>query len=159
MSIAVVACETGTFTAAGTNTDILSIAPADDKPVALCRLFLSQGSEVGDAMEEGIRVTVKRLNTFSVGSGGATIDSVETPDSSGGNPGATVRANDTTPATGASTDILWDCYWNVRAPLELVWADERFRPVVKGAEGLVVVLETTPADDITISMTAEYLEG
>ena len=160
MSVAVVAAENGTLTNAGGNTDLLSIAPADDKPVALCRFILSQSSELGDAAEESLRITVKRLNTFSVGSGGAAVDSIEVPDSAQGTTiGATVRGNDTTVATGASTDILMDVNWNIRGPLEIVWPDERFRPTVRGAEGLVIVCESTATDDLTFSITAEFLEG
>src|SRR5688572_23397065 len=91
----------GTITNAGGNTDLLSAQPADDKPIALRGMVLSQYSEVGDAAEEGLRLTLQDLvATFTVGSGGSAITATRPP----ANPGdavwaATIRCNDTTVAT------------------------------------------------------------
>jgi hypothetical protein len=51
----------GTYTSAGTDTDLLEILPADDKPVKLLGFAIGQTSEVGDATEEGVRISVIRL--------------------------------------------------------------------------------------------------
>lgn len=145
----------GTLTNAGGNTDLLSIQPADDKPVRLRGFRLSQISEVGDTAEEGLRVTVKRMPaTFTVGSGGSAV----TPsplDSADTAAACTTRCNDTTVATtsGAAV-VLEEIGWNERnSPCDFWYPDERFCPIVKQGEGLVVVLETTPADDLTGCLT------
>ena len=141
----------GTITNAGGNTDLLNITPADDKPVKLRGFSLGQISEVGDVAEEGLRITVKRLPaTFTVGSGGSAV----TPgpmDSADVAAGCTTRCNDTTVSTTSGTAIVLDeIGWNERnTPFEHWYPDDRFCPKVKGAEGLAVVLETTPADDFT----------
>lgn len=142
---------TGTITAAGTDTDIFSIQPADDKPIKIVGFLLSQISEVGDTQEEGLRVTIKRLPaTFTVGSGGgavtpAPMDSADTAC------GATVRANDTTVSTTSGTAVvLAEIGWNERnSPYEFWFPDPALRPKAKQGEGLVIRIETTLADDMT----------
>lgn len=142
---------TGTITNAGGNADLLSIIPADDKPVLLRGFRLSQTSEVGDTQEEALRITVKRLAaTFTVGSGGsaATPSLLDSADTAAG---FTARCNDTTVSTSSgATVVLEEVGWNERnSPCDFWYPDERFCPKVKGGEGLVVVMETTPADDFT----------
>jgi hypothetical protein len=142
---------TGTITAAGTDTDLVSIQPADDKPVKLRGLLLSQISEVGDAAEEGLRITIRRMPaTFTVGSGGSAI-TPGPPDSADVAAGCTVRGNDTTVSTTSGTAVIVaEIGWNVRAsPYELWFPDDRFAPKAKQGEGLVVRMETSLLDDMT----------
>lgn len=141
----------GTITAAGTDTDILSVQPADDKPIKLRGFRLSQISEVGDTQEEGLRVTVKRLPaTFTVGSGGGAV-TPQPMDSADVACGATVRCNDTTVATTSGTAVvLEEIGWNERnSPCDFWYPDTPYCPKVKQTEGLIVRIETTLADDMT----------
>lgn len=141
----------GTITNAGGDADLFSIQPADDKPIKIRGFRLSQISEVGDAAEEGLRITLKRLPaTFTVGSGGSSVTPVPM-DSADTACGATVRANDTTVATTSGTAVtLEEIGWNERnSPCDFWYPDERFCPKVKQGEGLVLRMETTPADDFT----------
>lgn len=55
--------------------DFFEISPADDKPVKLLGLFLSQSTELGDAAEEMLRVQVIRGHGTG-GSGGSTATAV-----------------------------------------------------------------------------------
>lgn len=145
----------GTLTAAGGDTDLLSIQPADDKPVKLRGFRLSQTSEVGDSAEEGVRVTVKRLPaTFTVGSGGSAVTPIPM-DSADAAAGCTTRCNDTTVSTTSSTAVtLEEIGWNERnSPCDFWYPDERFSPKAKQGEGLVVRMETTIADDMTGCLT------
>lgn len=163
MSIPTVVSYNGTLTNAGGDADLLELTPADDYPIRLQRLFLSQGSELGDAAEEALRITVRRLGATvtSGGTNGTTGVSKEIPDSGGGAAQLTAEANNTSVATTTgANDILWDGYWNIRqSPLEIVWPDPQFQPTAKGPEVLVVRCESTAADDISFSITAEVLEG
>ena len=146
---------TGTLTTAGGDTDLLSVQPGDDKPVKLRGVLLSQISEVGDAMEEGVRVTIRRLPaTFTVGTGGAAV----TPnpmDSADVAFGGTARVNDTGVSTTSGTAaILVEAGWNIRnSPYEIWFPDPQLAPLAKQGEGLVVRLETTLTDDITACLT------
>jgi hypothetical protein len=145
----------GTLTAAGGDSDLLLVLPADDKPCRLRGWVLGQTSEVGDAAEENIRVSILRLPaTVTNGSGG----SAPTPaplDSADAASGFTARCNDTTVATTSGTAVtLAEVGWNERAsPYEFWFPDERFCPIVKQGEGLIVRNQTTIADDLTIVMT------
>lgn len=145
----------GTLTNSGGDSDLLEIAPADDKPVRLRGWIIGQTSEVGDTAEEGIRLSVILLPaTFTSGSGGsavtpAPIDSADTA------AGCTVEMNNTTVATTSGTAVTRaEIGWNERAtPYEFWYPDERFCPLVKQGEGLVVRCQTTVADDISITLT------
>lgn len=145
---------TGTLTAAGGNADLLEVLPADDKPVKLRGLVLSQTSEVGDAAEEGLQVVVKRL-AATVTSGNGTAVTPAPVDSADAAFGGTAECNSATIATttGATTNLAY-LGWNIRnSPFEFWWPDPAMAPKAKQGEGLFVTCDTTPADDITINLT------
>jgi hypothetical protein len=48
----------GTLTAAGTDSELFYLKPAADKPIRLRGFRLAQFSEIGDAQEENIRVSI-----------------------------------------------------------------------------------------------------
>lgn len=145
---------TGTVTNAGGDADLLEIVPADDKPVKLRGFCLGQTSEVGDAAEEGLRVTVQVLPaTFTTGNGtSATPRPVDSADAAAG---FTAEFNGATIATTSGTAIIHNEFsWNIRnTPFDFWYPDVSFCPKVKGAEGMVVRLHTTVADDITFCGT------
>lgn len=146
---------TGTLTNAGGNSDLLEITPADDKPVLLRSVILGQTSELGDAAEEGLEITIKRLGaTFTSGSGGSTVTPVPR-DSADAAAGCTCECNNTTIATtGGTTSTLAELAWNIRnSPYEWTCPDPAWAPKVKQGEGLVVCCESTPADNITVCLT------
>lgn len=145
----------GTLTNAGGDSDLLELLPADDKPVKLRGLLLSQISEVGDTAEEGLRISILRLPaTVTSGSGGSAVTPAPM-DSGDSAAGAVAECNNTTVATTSGSPVtLSELGWNVRqSPYEMWFPDERFCPKAKQGEALVVRSQTTPADDITICMT------
>jgi hypothetical protein len=148
----------GTFTLAGGNADIFSFQPADDKPIKLRGFILSQSSEVGDTGEEGIRITVRRMGaTYTVGTGGSSISAAPPiDDASGTNWSFTARANDTAiSTTSGANQVLTDICWNVRnTPFDFWYPDVQFAPKARQTEAIVIIAETTPADDISVSWTA-----
>ena len=137
-------------TAAGGDTDLWEITPADDKPVRLRMLRLGQISEVKDAEEEGLRIRILRL-LATVTSGNGSAGTEEDLDASGGSGGFTWEFNGATVATTSGvTEILDEIGWiNRQSPLELWWPDERFAPKIVQGEALVIRQETTLADDMT----------
>ena len=139
----------GTITNAGGDTDLLELQPADDKPVKLRGFILSQTSEVGDAEEEGLRISVIRLTaTVTSGTGGSSV-TPESMDSADTASGATCECNNTTVATtSGNTDTLYDMAWNVRAsPYDYWFPDAAYCPKVKQGEALIIRQQTTAADD------------
>lgn len=158
MSAIYAATYTGTITNAGGNVDLGSFSAADDSPISLRGFLLSQISEVGDAAEEGLEITVKKLvATMTVGSGGSAITACKPlSDYKGGSTWAmTARANDTTVGTSSGTlEISHEAGWNERnSPYDFFWPDDSFAPTLgqSGANltGIVVRQETTAADDYT----------
>lgn len=148
----------GTLTAAGGDADLLEVLPADDKPVKLIGFMVSQISEVGDAAEEGLRISVIRLPaTVTSGSGGSSATPAPM-DSADAAAGMACETNNTTVATTSGTAVTLAEYgWNERMPFEAVYPDPNMRPKVKQGEGLVVRCQTTAADDLTVCFCA-FLE-
>lgn len=145
----------GTLTAAGTDSDLFTILPADDKPCRLIGLDLGQSSEVGDVQEENLRISIIRLPaTVTNGSGGSSV----TPnpvDSHAAAAGFTARGNDTTLATTSGTAAtLVETAWGVRVNPEKWWPDDRVQIIFYQGEALMVRCQSTPADDISICITA-----
>lgn len=133
------------------------VAPAD-AVVRIHRLGLSQSTEVGDAMEEGLSLLLKSGQTTS-GSGGSTPTAI--PNELGDAAfGGTCEANNTTKASAGTivTHYAWN--WNVRMPFEHVFTPEE-RPVLSPSRRGTLELGTTPADSITISgyMVIEEIGG
>jgi hypothetical protein len=148
----------GTITAAGGDVDIFSFQAAANKPICLRGFTLGQTSEVGDAMEENLRITIKRLPaTWTVGSGGSALTAGATTASSADTVWSfTARANDTTVGTSSGTvQILDEFGWNERnTPYEHWYPDHVFAPSSINGQGLVIRCETTLVDDMTFSGSA-----
>lgn len=149
----------GTLTNAGGDTDLFELVPASTKPIRLRGLILAQTSEVADAAEEGLRISIIRLPaTFTSGSGGGT-PTPQPLDETNAAAGFTSECNNTTVATTSGTAAtLEEFAWNERiSPLERWWPEDAYCPQVRNAGGLVVRCQTTAADDLSIAITA-YVE-
>lgn len=150
---------TGTLTAAGTDCDLFNLTPADDKPIRLVGLVLSQSSEIGDAQEENLRISIIRLPaTVTAGSGGSAVTPVPM-DEVDAAAGFTARCNDTTVATTSGTaETKEEFAWNERnSPMERWWPDPVVRYTCRQASALIIRNQSTAADDLTIEITA-YVE-
>lgn len=136
--------------------DLLSLLAGTNTPITVHEIFLSQTTEVGDAMEEGLSIVIKQGAT-AAGSGGSIPAVVprDVDDSAGA---AVARANDTTPAGTGTIVTTHSIAWNVRVPLQILFTPE-LRPYAKGGRRLVVGLITTPADSITMSGYITWSEG
>lgn len=152
----------GTISNAGGDTDLFSLQPADDVPIRLWGFLISQISEVGDAAEEGLRLTIRYLPaTFTVGSGGSAVTAASpTADPAGTVWSATVRTNDTTVATTNGTGLIrHEAGWNERnSPYDFFFPNELFAPMARQGAGLVLRNETTAADDLTGCATCWFEE-
>ena len=148
---------TGTLTNAGADSDLLSIQPAANKPCRLVGWILGQTTELGDANEESLRITVRHMTaTFTVGSGGSAVTPVA--NRAGVTDivaaGCTARCNDTTVSTTSGTNtVMEELAWNIRNTPWERWIPEELRPLAINGEALVVRMESTPADDITGELT------
>ena len=135
--------------------DLFEITPADDKPVKLLGLFLSQSSEIGDAQEEMMRIQVIRGYTSS-GSGGSAPTPVPV-DPNTAAAGFTAEVNNTTVATTGTAVILHSESFNERTGLAMWWTPETC-PIASQANTTIVVrLLANPADSVTMNGTL-YVE-
>lgn len=144
----------GTLANASGDIDILELLPADDKPVKLKGFVLSQISEVADAAEEGLRISVIRLPATVTGGNGTATTPTPT-DSADTAAGVAAETNGATVATTSGSAVtVAELGWNIRnSPFDF-WFPDGFEPKVKQGEGLVVRMQTTAADDITGQFTA-----
>ena len=133
--------------------DFFCLEPADDKPVRILGVMLSQSSDVGDAAEEILRVTITRVPaTFTSGSGGTT-PTARLIDATGAAAGFTAEANNTTVATTSGTlENLLAYQFNIRTGLELFLPPELQPMFVQGTGG-AVRLAAAPTDSLTMSGT------
>lgn len=140
----------GTVTAAGGDTDLWEITPADDKPVQIRMIRLGQITEVADSAEEGLRITVKRL-LATVTSGNGSAGTAENPQESNVAPGFSWEFNGTTVATSSgTTETVDEIGWiNRQSPLEIWYPEDKYAPLARQTEVLVIRMETTLADDMT----------
>jgi hypothetical protein len=146
----------GTLTAAGTDTDLVYIAPADDGRVDIVGFSVDITSEIAEAQEEWLQLKIIRGHS-TVGSGGATA----TPrplDPGGAAASATVRTNDTTPASAGTAVDLWAGGCNVRVGREVVWIPEMWRGCRQTESSIVLRMTSTLADDVTANVTLDFIE-
>lgn len=144
---------TGTVTNAGGNTDLWEILPAAEKPILLRMIRLGQTSEVADAAEEGLRVSVIRMTATVTSGSGGSADAPEALGDAAQAPSFAGETNNTTVATTTGdTEILDEIAWiNRISPLETWYPDERFCPRAENGEALLIRLQDTVADDITFA--------
>src|SRR6185437_564932 len=145
---------TGTLTAAGCDADLVVIQPASNKPCRFVGWVVSQVSEVGDAAEEDVQITVRHMTATVTVTGGTAVTPVPNHPGTDTAAGLTATCNCTTVATtsGAST-TMEQLGWNERNTPWERWIPEELRPVAINGEALVVRMETTLADDMTGTLT------
>lgn len=131
--------------------DFFEISPADDKPVEIIGLFLSQYSDAGDAQDELLSWSVVRGHTTS-GSGGSapTPRPVNPSDTAAG---FTAEVNNTTIASAGTGVTLHADSFNVRAGLPL-WLPETCEWGASQANTTIAVrLLAAPTDSLTMNGT------
>lgn len=150
---------TGTLTNAGGNADLFTIEPGDDKPVALVRFVIGQTSEVTDATEEVILISLIHMTATVTNSNGTSVTPTKR-NSSDPASGATVEANGATVSTTSGTSTILEYWaWNMRgSPLVVEWPEEAWQPWARQGEALILRCDTTVADDVTIALHVVHKE-
>lgn len=131
--------------------DFFELTPADDKPVEIVGLFLSQSSDVGDAASEILRYRVIRGHTTG-GSGGATPTPRPLDRSNAAAGFASETCNTTIASAGTGLNLHSDTF-NI-AVGEKLWIPEGCEWEATQADTTIVVrLMAAPADALTMSGT------
>jgi len=132
--------------------DFFEISPADDKPVLVHGLYLSQASDVGDAADEMLRIKILRGHTTS-GSGGSAPTPAPLQSSAGTAAGFAAEVNNTTIASaGTAVDLHAEAF-NIRAGLQYIPTPEARPGASQANTTLIVRLMAAPADSLTMSGT------
>jgi hypothetical protein len=134
--------------------DLFELSPADDKPIRIHGLVLSNvggTADAGDAQEELVRINILRGFTTS-GSGGTAPTPVPlNPNDTAA--GFAAEVNNTTVAnTGTSTTPFSDG-WNVRIPYQMFFTPETQIQASQANTTIVVRSSSTLADAISVSGT------
>lgn len=138
--------------------DLFALKPADDKPITIHAIFLSQSSDVGDAAEEMLRIKIIR-GAATIGSGGSnpTPRPLNSGDSASGIT-TNCRVNDTTETSGGTPLDMHSEAFNIRTG----WAympipEDRIR--CAESDGFIsVALMNAPGDELTVSGTLYFEE-
>ena len=137
--------------------DFFEISPADDKPILIHALYLSQSSDVTDAAEEMLRVSILRGHTTS-GSGGSSFTPLPLTSSAGVAAGAAAEINNTTIASAGTAVALHAESFNIRAGMMYIPTPEA-RPGASQANVTIVVrLMAAPADSLSMAGTLIFEE-
>jgi len=139
--------------------DFFEFTPADDKPIELVALHLSQNgvSDVGDAAEELLTVQVIRGYTTS-GSGGSAPTPVPVKSSIDTAAGFTAEVNNTTVANTGTAVIIDERNFNVRAGMDYIWPPGMEPGASQANTTMCIRLVRAPADAITLCGTAYVRE-
>jgi hypothetical protein len=144
-----------TIAAASGDYDLFEFVLADDRPIELVALFLGNKSEVGDAQDEMLAISI--ISDLTTSSNG-TATTPRPLDSRDGAAGFTAETVGSTVATTGTAITLHVDTFNVRSGYQLI-LPEIMRPKVdQGDTALYVRLTTAAADDLTLSGTAYIRE-
>jgi len=138
--------------------DLFEITPADDKPVRIHAIRLSQSgtADFGDAQEEGLRVAC--IRGHSTGGSGGSAPTPRPTNRSDAAAGFTAEVNNTTIASVGTPLQLDESCWNVRMPGDFIWTPETRLEASQADTTIVMRLLTTPADAISTVSGTLYVE-
>lgn len=124
--------------------DLFELTVATDKPIRIWGWNVSQDTDLGDANEEVLQLTLKRGVTPGSGGSSITPSAMVANDTSAG----ATCTNRTTAHTGGT--ILWQRGWNIRMDSEH-WFTPESAPVCGADDDPVVLHMSAPTDSLNVS--------
>ena len=124
---------------------------ANTVPIIIHAIYLSQSSDVGDAAAENLSILIQRVTD-------EVTDDVTEQALDGGDAAANaeIAVNETTELTTGAAVLHSEC-WNI-AQTFIFLPPPELRPTIKIGDAVVVNLNTTPGDPITMSGTIYFEE-
>ena len=137
--------------------DLFEILLPSDAVIELLGITLGQTTDVGDAEEEILKATLRRVTGAPTsGSGGSTA--TPRPHNQGGAAsGCTVEINNTTQLSGGTNVVLLPIDWNIRLREQQIDIPEA-RFIFSPSTRLLLELEDAPADSITADGSITWRE-
>ena len=132
-------------TAQTASIDLFELNVASTKAVKLLEVHISQATEIGDAAEEMLLVSIKEGMTSS-GSGGTVPTSVPVGKGNAAYAGTVETHNTTLSSTGTIVTHL-AINWNIRVPLDLIFTPETVIELPPSTRLAVNI--SAPADSVT----------
>lgn len=130
------------------NVDLSEIVAHASKQLVILGVDICQTSDVGDASEEILALTIKSGQTTS-GSGGSGATPVPTDPVGGVAAGFTAEQANTTKASAGTIVTHMTIGWNVRMPYERVFTPEQ--QIMVGAGRRATLEIPAAADSLTIA--------
>lgn len=124
--------------------DLFEITCAAERPVRIWHWNIFQTTDVGDAAEEVLSLTIERGVTAGTGGSSVTPVAVDRETSADSTANRTV----TTAHTGGT--VLYRRGWNIRIPDDH-WFTPETAPTIDSATDPVTLTMSAPADSITVS--------
>ena len=137
--------------------DLFELIPGATACMELLSVHLSQETEVADAAEEMLTISIEaHSGAITSGSGGSGPTPIPTHLGDAASVVA-VEVNNTTEVSGGTKVTHAIHNWNIRVPLDIIWIPET-RIWISPTDALTVTLLTTPADSITMGGTVYFRE-
>jgi len=136
-----------------TATDLFELTAATDRPIEIMGWTIFQTTDLGDAQEEVLDLSLQRGVT--AGSGGTSVTPVDYGGRGESTSDSTVNRTVTTAHTGGT--VMFRKGWNIRVPEEFWLPPELYAYVDAGTDPLTLTM-TAPADSITVSGTIFWRE-
>lgn len=133
--------------------DLFEITAAADRPIEILGWTIFQTTDLGDAAEEVLDLSVQRGVT--AGSGGTSVTPVDVGSRGEVTSDATVNRTVTTAHTSGT--VAFRKGWNIRVPEEFFLPPELAVYVDAGTDPVTLTM-SAPADSITVSGTIFWRE-
>jgi hypothetical protein len=133
--------------------DLFEITAATDRPVEIVGWTIFQTTDLGDAQEEVLSLTIERGVT--AGTGGTSVTPVDYGGRGESTSDATVNRTVTTAHTSGTVSLRKG--WNIRIPEEFWLPPELYVYVDAGTDPVTLTM-AAPADSITVSGTIIWRE-
>lgn len=133
--------------------DLYELLAGSANPIVLHRLTLTQNSEIGDAQDEQLRVTIKRVTGAPTSGSGGSAPTPRPVDQGDAAAAFTAEVNNTTQLSGGTSVTLHSEAWNVRAGMDYFPAPEQ-RFTFQISTRCVASLDAAPADSVSMHGTA-----
>lgn len=147
------------FEAVATTTavDLFELTPAANKPIVIHGIWLGQTTELADAAEEQLRISIIRGYTTG-GSGGSAPTANPLSSSIDTAAGCTAEVNNTTVASNGSPITLHTTTWNLRSEFVYIPTPEMRIGCSAANTTIVVRLLAAPSDSVTMTGTLVFEE-
>lgn len=134
-----------------TNGDLFEVVAHATKILVVVAYGLSQNTELGDAAEESLRITLKSGQT-AAGATNTSYTPVPTDGSSAaaGFTSLVADATNATPASGGTINTHYTYNWNIRMPFDII-LPEPMQIILPATRRATLTLEASPADSVTMS--------